>query len=60
VTRWGYHLTTLGSVLLLAALVMLAAAALGLAAEVASAPVDTNVVPGRGVFVTPFPTAPTR
>lgn len=51
----GYHLRTLGSILLLTALVMLLAAVVGLTAGNAfNRSTDGGTVPGRGV--TPIPT----
>lgn len=46
--RWRYHLTTLGSILLLAALVTLLAALIGVAA-------GSGAIPGRGVTTIPAP-----
>lgn len=51
--RWAYHLTTLGSVLLLTALFMLAVAFLATVAGDAFN--DAGTVPGRGVTTIPAP-----
>jgi hypothetical protein len=53
-TGWRYHLTTLGSVLMLVSIFTLICAGLGLLAAGSQSARET--VPAPGIWITPFPT----